>query len=158
MFGPEVVLVSYILAPPQKLWLALTDGGLTQRYWYGRRIESSWQLEAPVCFYAREDDALTDSGKLIEYDPPRRLVYTFQNELFAAARAAGHSRVAFDLEPHGALTKLTLTHDGIREEETAAAWREGWAPILSSLKTLLETGAPLPELPEFVERGRRREH
>ena len=41
-------------------------------------------------------------------------------------------------------------------EEIAAGFREGWAPILSSLKTFLESGKPLPQLRVFEKGGRAR--
>ncbi|HEY9422741.1 MAG TPA: hypothetical protein VIW92_15105 [Thermoanaerobaculia bacterium] len=52
------------------------------------------------------------------------------------------------------MVKLTLVHDDLPDEEMAKGFREGWAPILSSLKTLLETGKPLPQLRSLEEQGR----
>jgi hypothetical protein len=55
------------------------------------------------------------------------------------------------------MVKLTLVHDRLPDEQTAAGFREGWAPILSSLKTYLETGRPLPQLRALEEKGRLRD-
>jgi hypothetical protein len=44
------------------------------------------------------------------------------------------------------MVKLTLVHDELPSAETAQEFREGWTAILSSLKTYLETGEPLPQL------------
>ena len=56
------------------------------------------------------------------------------------------SQVTFDLEPDGAMVKLTVTHGGFQPGSAVLAGvSQGWPSILSSLKTLLETGAPLPE-------------
>jgi hypothetical protein len=52
------------------------------------------------------------------------------------------------------MVKLMLIHDELPDEETVIGFREGWSPILSSLKTMLETGKPLPQHPFFVEKGR----
>jgi len=62
--------------------------------------------------------------------------------------------VSFTLEPHEGVVKLTLVHDELPDEQTAIGFREGWSPILSSLKTFLETGKPLPQLRSLEERGR----
>ena len=50
------------------------------------------------------------------------------------------------LEPHGKLVKLTLTHEGFAEgSKFLNGISKGWPAILSSLKSLLETGQPLED-------------
>jgi uncharacterized protein YndB with AHSA1/START domain len=154
MAKPEFVYVSYILTTPEKLWAALTRGEFTKQYWYGRRIESAWTAGSPVAFYDRDSNVVTDRGEVVECDPPRRLIYTFRPEFSEEARAMGYSRVSFTIEPHERMVKLTLVHDELPDQKTADAFREGWAPILSSLKTFLETGKPLPQLASLEEQGR----
>lgn len=156
MGNPEFVYVTYIATTPEKLWAALTRGEFTKKYWYGRRIESDWTVGSPVSFFDGDSDTLTDSGVVLECDPPRRLVYSFRVEFDAEARKQGHSRVSFTLEPHDGMVKLTLVHDQLPDEQAARDFREGWAPILSSLKTMLESGNPLPQLRSFEEKGRPR--
>lgn len=154
MSQPEFVSVTYIATTPEKLWAALTKGDLTKRYWYERRIVSDWDVGSPVTFFDGESDVITDGGLVVEADAPRRLVYTFRPEFSDEARKMGFSRVAFTLEPYEGMVKLTLVHDELPSEEMAAGFREGWAPILSSLKTFLETGAPMPRIRALEERGR----
>ena len=154
MAKPEFVYVSYIATTPQKLWAALTDKKFTRTYWYDRRLESDWSIGSPVRFFDGGSDTLTDSGVVLEYDPPKRLSYTFRNEFDEGGITPAASRVTFTIEDHGEMVKLTLIHDELPDEETAIGFREGWAPILSSLKSLLETGKPLPQLKLFEEQGR----
>ena len=155
MAKPEFVYVSYIATTAEKLWAALTQGEITKAYWYGRRIESDWTVGSPVRFFDYDSDVITDSGVVVECDPPRRLVYTFRPEFSEEAQAMGYSRVSFTLEAHEeGMVKLTLVHDDLPDEETAEGFREGLAPILSSLKTFLETGKPLPQLRQLEEQGR----
>jgi uncharacterized protein YndB with AHSA1/START domain len=144
MSKAEFVYISYIATTPAKMWEALTQGEFTQKYWFGRRIESDWQVGSPVRFFDGNSSDLTDSGVILESDPPRRISYTFRNEFDPEARKLGDSRVTFRIEPRGEALKLTLVHDELMNEELAVAFREGWSPILSSLKTFLETGKPLP--------------
>ncbi len=154
MGKPEFVYVTYIATTPERLWAALTQGEFTKTYWYGRRIESQWTVGAPVAFFDGDSDTITDSGVVLASDPPRHLAYTFRNEFDAQARKQGHSRVSFTIEPHEGMVKLTLVHDELPNEEAAEGFREGWSPILSSLKTFLESGKPLPQLRSLEERGR----
>ena len=150
----EFVYVTYIATTPQRLWDALTKGEFTRQYWYDRRIESTWEPGALVAFYDGRSDNLTDSGEVLESDPPRRLSYTFRPEFDDEARKMGYSRVTFTIEQQQGAVKLTLVHDELPDEEMVAGFREGWSPIVSSLKTFLETGKPLPRERKFEEQGR----
>ncbi len=88
---------------------------------------------------------MTDDGFVLESDPPRRLSYTFRPIGYdPVGTRDGYSRVTFTIEPFAGVVKLTLVHDDLVSDEMAEGFREGWAPILSSLKTFLETGVPLP--------------
>ena len=100
--------------------------------------------------HQRLDDARTVDivGKVVESNPPRRLVFTWArpNE---AGDASKHSRVAIDIEPHGdGLVRLTVTHEDLeRDPQMLAGVSGGWPKVLSNLKTLLETGRVLPHSP-----------
>lgn len=155
MGKPQFVYVSYIATTPEKLWAALTQGEFTKTYWYGRRIESEWKVGSAVSFYDGDSDVLTDSGVVLACDPPQQLVYTFRPEFIPpGGQKSEYTRVSFTLEPQQGTVKLTLIHDELPNEEAVAGWREGWSPILSSLKTFLETGKPLQRLRSLEERGR----
>jgi uncharacterized protein YndB with AHSA1/START domain len=154
MNKPEFVYVTYIATTPERLWAALTNGEFTKKYWYGRRIESDWQVGSPVRFFDGDSEDLTDSGVVLESEPPRRLSYTFQNEFGPKVSDMKPSRVSFTLQAFNeGLVKLTLVHDELPSEEIAEGFREGWSPILSSLKTFLESGKPLPQLRSLEEKG-----
>lgn len=138
MDKPQFVYVTYIATTPEKLWEALTGEEFTQKYWGGRRIQSNWRVGSPV--KPVKDDGDSDwEGEVLESDPPHRLSYTFQSP---GATEAHPSRVLFELEPNGSTVKLTLTHDNLDTRGYMALSR-GWSAILSSLKSLLETGEPL---------------
>jgi uncharacterized protein YndB with AHSA1/START domain len=95
---------------------------------------------------------------ILESDPPRRLAYNWHaitpewaaavgmDESTAATwRAEPRSKVAFDIEDVGhGVARLTVSHDGFEPGSAVLpAISEGWPAVLSSLKTLLETGSPL---------------
>jgi uncharacterized protein YndB with AHSA1/START domain len=143
MDKPKFVYVTYIRTTPQKLWQALTDGEFTRRYWYGRRVESDWRVGSRVAFWA-DDGRLSDSGEILEADPPRRLSYSWTVKFIEELRREPPSRVTFELEPMGDVVKLITTHDQF--EPGSAVLKgvsDGWPSILASLKSLLETGEPL---------------
>jgi len=142
MSKPEFVYVTYIETTAEKLWHALTDGDFTERYWFGHRVASDWTVGSTYRF-AREGKP-TIEGKVLASEPHKRLAYTWDP---CAPNAHGEctSRVTFDLEPRGKVVKLTVTHDNL--DEGGKTFRDisgGWPMVIASLKSLLETGKPLP--------------
>jgi uncharacterized protein YndB with AHSA1/START domain len=140
MSKPEFVYTTYIETSAEKLWHALTDGDFTERYWFGHRVTSDWQVGSAYGF--KNQGKPTVEGKVLVSDPLRRLAYTWNNRK-DEAKGEGTSRVTFDLEPRGKVIKLTVTHDEL-EEKTLRDISGGWPMVIASLKSMLETGHPLP--------------
>lgn len=143
---PSFVYVTYVATTPEKLWRALTDGVLTRKYWYGRRVECDWKVGSTVTFWyeAENGEAVSDRGIVLESDPPRRLSYTFHVEFIDELRDERPSRVTFEIEAIDTEVKLSLTHGDFEPgSKILEGCRSGWPTILSSLKSLLETGRPL---------------
>lgn len=138
----QFVYVTYIATTPEKLWLALTDGAFTRQYWFGTEVESDWSVGSRVIF--RSEGEVHDIGEVLDCVPYRRLSYSWQVEFHEVFRREKPSRVTFELEPTGgAEVKLTVTHDEFEPgSKVHAAVSNGWPMILSSLKSLLETGRP----------------
>jgi uncharacterized protein YndB with AHSA1/START domain len=142
MEKPEIVYVTYIATTPEKLWQGLTSGEFTSRYWFGRRVESDWRVGSPIRYM--NGDQLSDSGEILECDPPRKLSFTWRVEFVEELRREGFSRVTFTLEPTDGAVKLTLVHDRLQPgSKVLEGASGGWIMILSSLKSMLETGKPL---------------
>ena len=142
MRKPEFIYVSYIETTPEKLWEALTSSEFTKRYWWNTSVVSDWKAGSPFALVMY--GLTTDVGKILEADRPRRLSYTFQHVLSEAAKQERPSRVTFVLEPSGKLVKLTLTHEDFPEGSVVVdGISKGWPAILSSLKSLLESGTAL---------------
>jgi uncharacterized protein YndB with AHSA1/START domain len=145
MSKPEFVYVTYIETTPEKLWQALTDPDFTERYWFGVRLRSDWKIGSAFEM-VRKDGSVSDAGKVVEYDPPRRLAYTFVN-LSDEYKGEPPALATFTLQSHGKLVKLTVTQQGFKKGgKFLAGISQGWPAILSSLKSLLERGHAL-EIP-----------
>lgn len=133
----------YIRTTPEKLWNALTDPHLTKQYFYGTSVRSDWKVGSTI-EHLNPDGSVVLSGKVLEVTPPRRLVTTFVQEHDAEAKHERPSRVTWEIVPRGEVCLLTVTHDDFDEgSKTYKSVRLGWNPILSGLKTLLETGEAL---------------
>lgn len=136
---PRHVFTTFIRATPELIWRALTESDFTTRYWYGSSIESSWM--PGDAWQLLVDGAPRVEGEVLDADPPRRLVLTFQT-VWAGAADDVPSRVSFEIGNAGpGVCRLTVVHEteagqGSRIAEVAA----GWPYIIAGLKTLLETG------------------
>jgi uncharacterized protein YndB with AHSA1/START domain/DNA-binding transcriptional ArsR family regulator len=138
---PKHVYEIYIQAPPERVWQAITDPDLSRQYYYRTGVYSDWKAGSPFRYSAGEGEPDSIVGEIVEIDPPRRLVHSFS---FPSAPDDAPSRVTWTLEPRGSATLLTLVHDEFDgETSTYRSVEHGWVPILSGLKTLLETGKPI---------------
>jgi uncharacterized protein YndB with AHSA1/START domain len=135
----------YVRTTPEALWDALTDPARTARYFLGARVESTWKTGAPVLYLV--DGKANTAGEVVEADPPRRLVTTW-NHTFDDGVTEGPSRVTWEIEPIGASCRLRLVHDDFHgTTRVFEAAGRGWPLVLSGLKSLLETGEPLDIAP-----------
>lgn len=152
------VYTTYIKASPEQVYDALTKPEFTQRYW-GLSFDSDWVEGSPLVWTQRGARIEHPDQVVLEADRPRRLSYTWHTFTEEWADAVGiaqdlrarwadepRSRVAFELEAQGEITKLTVIHDGFATADSGvlAGIRNGWPAVLASLKSLVETGEPLP--------------
>jgi uncharacterized protein YndB with AHSA1/START domain/DNA-binding transcriptional ArsR family regulator len=135
----EKVFEIYIKTTPERLWQAITDSELRQKYTFGVGIDSDW---TPGSHYAAVHPGAgmkISEGENLEVDAPHRLVQSFNALWGDDVKAAGTSRVTWEIKPVGDSCQLTVTHDQLPEGVNSQIYG-GWPQILSGLKTLLETG------------------
>jgi uncharacterized protein YndB with AHSA1/START domain len=143
MSNPAFVYVTYIGSTPERVFDALTNAELTKDYWVRHRNASSdWQPGSRWEHQDYDDAGKVDIvGEVVERDAPHRLVVTWR----APSGEGETSRVTYTVEPFEDVVKLTVTHDGlVPDSQMDRGIRGGWPIVLSSLKSLLETGHALP--------------
>ena len=140
-FKPTLVYSIYIAATPQKVWQALTSAEFSRKYFFGNAVEV--ELKVGGAYIVRTPDgSLHISGEVIECNPPNKLTITFNVNWPALIEKLGPTLVTYEIEPAGDAVRLTLTeaHDRAIDDDILSGGRQGWPAILSSLKSLLETG------------------
>lgn len=143
-FTPKTVYVTYIAATPEKVWQALTSAEFTRQYFFGRSVEI--EPKAGGEFILRMPDGRVDvKGKVVEWDPPRLLSVTWRVEWIEEMRKLPECLVTYQIDALGDAVRLTMTeaHQWEVPDAILAGGRMGWPAILSSLKSLIETGKPL---------------
>ena len=141
MSEKKFIYVTYIRATPEKIWEALTTPETQRRFWYGIHQESEWTPGASWTMYMG-DGRIADAGEILEAERPRKLVIKWRNEFRPELKAEGFSRCTYEIVAQGEMTKLTVLHESPGQAFIDAV-SQGWPMILSSLKTLLETGEGL---------------
>ena len=134
------VYVTYIRSTPEKVFEAIIKPEVARRYW-GHENVSDWK-PGSTWEHVRADAqrAVQVVGKVVEAAPPTRLVITWASPS-QAADPASYSRVSFDIAPYEDMVRLTVTHDELEAGSGMAnGIQKGWPIVLSSLKSLLETG------------------
>jgi len=141
MSKPNFVYVTYIASTSDKVFKALTDTEATARFWFGNAVTSDWKVGSSVTFH--RNGQLIVSGKVLEYDPPRRLSYTFHSQ-HDGLYTEQPSRVVLEIEQQKDQVKLTMTHDDFPpDSKVFPRISEGWPLVLSSLKSYLEANRVL---------------
>jgi len=137
------VYVIYIAASAETVWNALLDGEFTRQYWERENVSdwtpgSGWQHRR-----ADGERQVEILGEVLEASPPNRLVVTWVEPSHRASTDR-HSRVTFEIEPVADMVRLTIIHDDLEPgSEMERKIIQGWPRVLSSLKSLLETGRAL---------------
>ena len=147
MAASQFVYVIYIRTTAEKLWEALTTPEFNRAFWFGTWQDCAWEKGASwkLTF---PDGRIGDTGEVVEIDKPRRIVIKWRNEFRPELKAEGYSRCTFEIEQTGETAKLTVIHESdVPGSKLITAVSGGWPKILSGLKSLLETGAALPEMP-----------
>lgn len=135
----------YIRAQIEEVWRALTDPEATRQYFHATHWETP-PVAGQTFRTHLPDGSVAVDGVVEEVDPPHRLVHTWHPVYDDALAAEPASRVTWQLTRAGeGLTHLRLTHSALDQSPlTSDNVRDGWIFILDSLKSLMETGSPLP--------------
>lgn len=153
MQSTEFIYTTFIRTTSEKLWEALTNGDFSVKYWMGFRIEIELREGGSVRILppkGREDHG-DHAGKVLVCEPFRRLVYTWnpKDTPEIAGKRNGPSRVTYELTTMGPQVKFRLIHENLLPDDIESdpskfkGINNGWPAVISSLKSLLETGEAL---------------
>ena len=142
MSKQQFVYVIYIASTPEKVFEALTDAEASKLYWHGNSVDSNWKVGSAFALRLARQEKQDITGEVLEYDPPRRLAYSFCAH--DGSDGGRPSRVTFELERQRDQVKLTMIHDQFEPgSDVLEKVSKGWPLILSSLKSYVECGKVL---------------
>jgi uncharacterized protein YndB with AHSA1/START domain len=135
----------YIKASQEQVWDAITRPEFVEKFFHGAQVESTYEVGAPIRSWSPDRSRMWGDNTVLECEPPRKLVHTWRSLYDPEMAAEPESRVTWEIEGQpGGYSRLTLVHDRLGSSPKTAESVKGWSYILSNLKTVLETGEPLP--------------
>jgi uncharacterized protein YndB with AHSA1/START domain len=142
-FKPKTVYTTYIDATPEAVFAALTQAEFTRQYFGGFAIEVEQRTGGAFRMLA-PDGSLHIAGTVTDWSPPRRFSCSWTMASMPQY-ALPDCLVTYDIAPAGGCVRLTMTesHQWDIPDAILSGGRAGWPAILSSLKSMLETGKPL---------------
>lgn len=142
---PTYVYVTYINAPAERVWDALTQADLTAQYWRHHNV-SDWQVGSAWEHQRLASPSEVDvMGRVLLCEPPTRLQITF--EAPGQFPSESPSVVTFSIEDGDGITRLQVMHENLADANAHREISHGWPAVLANLKSFLETGSPLPRDP-----------
>lgn len=143
-----------IAAPPERVFRALTDSAELMRWFNDTSCPVKfWEIDARVggrYRYTTEKGSVVVNGisefechgEILEFDPPRLLVYTWLGNWHADK--ALRTVVRWDLTAAGTGTHVKMTHSGLAKEAAAREdYRKGWPALVAALKRLAESAGSI---------------
>lgn len=140
----ELTYDIYIAAAPTKVWDGLIDPAMTRQYVYGTEFDGRVEKGANYAYLAKGGFKVVD-GQILEVKPHQRLAMSWAAHWDENVARDTPSRVSYELsEAAPGITRLRVVHNGFRgQTATYASSVVAWPQMMSSLKSLIETGHSL---------------
>ncbi len=135
----------YVRSTPERVWAVLTDPGKVPSERFGMSFHADW--DGPRQCPGRADGEESRAGgeeASLQSAAEQRLACEWLQTGHLAANGGHTSVVCFELTAMGEVTRLSLVHRHlVADSSYLKVVAPGWPMLLSSLKSLVETGAPL---------------
>jgi uncharacterized protein YndB with AHSA1/START domain len=131
-----------IEAPVERVWSALVDPDQIEKYMFGSRVETDWQVGSPIVWAGDYDGKpYQDKGEVLAVDEPTRLSVTHFSPLSGQDDVPeSYHTLVYSLSEQQGRTHLELSQDNNGSEEEAEHSRGMWAQMLQGVKEHVEGG------------------
>jgi len=135
-------------APASQVWDALTNPEKTKLYMFGCETVSDWKVGSALLWKGNYEgqDIIFVKGNIVEIEPEKLLIYTTIDPNSTIDDVSeNYLHVTYSLLSENEKTILTVTQgdyntvsEGEKRYQEAYNNGEGWNPILSEIKKLIE--------------------
>jgi len=147
----EPLIVKSVIAidaPASQVWDALTNPEKTKLYMFGCETVSDWKVGSALLWKGNYEgqDIIFVKGNIVEIEPEKLLIYTTIDPNSTIDDVSeNYLHVTYSLLSENEKTILTVTQgdyntvsEGEKRYQEAYNNGEGWNPILSEIKKLIE--------------------
>jgi len=129
-----------IFVSADKVWKALTDPSMINRYMFGTTVTSDWKEGSKITWEGEwQGKHYKDKGKILELVPKKRLQYSHFSPLDGNDEVPeNYHIVTIDLAQKEDHTIVSLKQDNNHTEEARQHSEKNWKMMLDSLKKILE--------------------
>ena len=127
-------------APAAKVWQGLTDPKIVKQYFFGTDLKSDWKIGDPITFSGEyEGHKYQDGGIILGIDPPKYLEYTYWSSMSGTEdKPENYNNITYELTEANGVTTLTITQDGVKNQQAAEHSEQNWMSVFDGLKKIIE--------------------
>jgi len=139
MNNSTITKTAFFAAPRETLWAFLTESEKLAQWFHPARANLQEGQDYELYLADTDDGQAMIWGKVLHWEPPSKLVYTFNIPPFNGTSTT----VSWFLEESHGGTMLTLTHEGVGELGDSAlnllmALDDGWDEHIGKLRKTLK--------------------
>lgn len=130
-----------IHADAATVWRALTDPQQIREYMFGTETVSDWKTGSPIVFKGEwEGKAYEDKGTILDIRPNEYLKYNYWSPMSTEPDAPeNYANITYELEKQGDGIVLSISQDGIKDEEAKKRSEGNWHMMLEHIKKMIES-------------------
>jgi uncharacterized protein YndB with AHSA1/START domain len=129
-------------ASREAVWEALTSPDQVEKYFFGTRLSTDWQVGSPLTFRGEwKGQAYEDRGTVLAFDPPRSLSFNYWSSFSTIEDTPDNRQILrYELEEAETGVRVTLHQSNIDTQEHADHSAQNWKMVLDGLKKFVESG------------------
>jgi len=127
-------------APIEKVWQGLTDPTIVKQYFFGTDLQSDWKVGSRITFSGEwEGHKYVDGGIILAINEPYLLKYNYWSSMSGTEdKPENYHNVTYEINEENGVTTLTITQDGVKNQEAVDHSEQNWKYIFDGLKEILK--------------------
>ena len=129
-----------IAADPARVWAALTEPDLVEKWMLGARVASEWRVGSRITWSGEyEGREYEDHGTILAIVPASMVRFTHFSPLSGTQDIPeNYHTVTWTIEADGNSTRVRLTQDNNQSEDAAAHSSKNWQSMLDGLRDVVQ--------------------
>lgn len=130
-----------INVPPSRVWDALTNPSLIEKYLFGTKVTSDWKAGSSITYRGTwQGKSYEDKGSILKLEKEKLLESTFFSSMSGVEdKEENYAIVTYSLKDLDGRTLVTVTQDNNDDEAGREHSEKNWEMVLNQMKKVLES-------------------